>query len=164
MNPYKVVTSGHSFFCNSSVQEMMENKVTRPETWREMIHILETNEYYQNLEDFKVRSWVYRANRAMQQFDIVSLGGDLKETNKYRVMREKVLIEGSLQECKDFMNGSHLRYIKEGNSCDCHSEWDQVADSIGNVSTTVSDLLQGCSIERKHYDAVDDIELWQLVE
>ena len=164
MNPYKVVTSGHPFFCDSSVQEMMENKVTRPESWREMIHILETNEYYHNLEDFKVRSWVYRAHRAMKRFEIVSLGGDLEETNKYRVMRENVLLEGSLQECRDYINGSHLRYFKNGASCDCHSEWDQVADAIGNVSTTVNDLLQGCSIERKHYDAVDDIELWQLVE
>ena len=163
MNLQKILSVGHEFFCDSSVQEATQYE-PKPETWREVIKILETDTRLQQLEDFQRQSWVYSAKRAMEMFDIVSLGGDLKETNKYRVMREKVLIEGSLQECKDFMNGDHLRYFKNGASCDCHSEWDQVADAIGNVSTTVNDLLQGCSIERKHYDAVDDIELWQLVE
>jgi len=164
MNPHKIAMTGHIFFCTEAVEEWMNGGDDKPETWRDMIAILEASDYYKTLPDFQKESWVARAYKAMDIFDIVMMGGDLNATEDCRVVRGITEFTGTIEECRDYVLGSNLRYMKEGMTCDSHADWDQVVDAEGRVETSVADILKGCNIERRYYDAVDDIELWELVE
>jgi hypothetical protein len=163
MNPRKAFMSGHKFFCNDSVQAFVDYMDNHPElnlvSWKKMIEIIEAGGCYKITKESE--NWLKRAKRAMDHCDLVELGGDLKPTEEYRVVRGQVLVQGSKEKCLNFLKGGNLKFLKDSLEVSQSSSWDAVVDEEGRVATSVESLLEYCLLERKYYDEVDDIVFWK---
>jgi hypothetical protein len=171
MNPYKVITSYPSFFCDSSKEYFekhpkgLQNNLS---SWKKMIELMENDEEISKDVNAltKEEKWIKRAYRAMNIDMFVKAGGDLKETNQYRVIRGTVLCEGSYKKCTNYINGHNFKYVKDGVQVDratANWDWDLVVDNEGKAEKTVEELMHGCRLERRYYDEVDSIELWEKI-
>lgn len=154
MDPSKALNSGHSYFCKESSQAFQDTDLTNNlRSWKELIQLLKDHRKIAvrllKGDEKEYINWLKRCKDCMGDFEIVMTGGDLKQTNDYRVVDGTNIFYGTKKECIKYMAGEGLKF-----------EGDNVINEEGRVFKSIEQARKDCDFEVRYYDDIDDIEFW----
>ena len=61
------------------------------------------------------------------------------------------------------MRGSHFTFKKGNKTVSQDEDWDKVIDPEGRVGRSIEYFNRTFVLQQRHYDAIDDYEIWRDV-
>ena len=110
-----------------------------------------------------VDKWIRRMEAMESIYDLAVLGGDLHPTEEFRVLNGNPVFTGTEEECREYLRGSHFTFKKGNKTVSQDEDWDKVIDPEGRVGRSIEYFNRTFVLQQRHYDAIDDYEIWRDV-